>query len=156
MNIGKKIKEYRKKMGLTQKELAEKINKSEVTIRKYETGQREPKMDVIQEICTALNVSMSDFGKELFQDYDSINLIEETKEIELIEQLLKLYGYKIKNVYPGAATEEEAEELANDPTVPCFDVTNSDNENITLTISDWNSLTANLKKFFDFELFKLK
>lgn len=155
MNIGKKIKEYRKKMGLTQKELAEKINKSEVTIRKYETGQREPKMDVIQEICTALNVSMTDFGKELFEDYDFNNIIKEAKETELLEQLLKLYGYKIKNVYPGAATEEEAEELANDPTVPCFDITNFNNENITLTISDWNNLTKDLKKFFEFELFKL-
>ena len=36
--IGLLIKEYRKKLKLTQKEFGEKIGKTESTIRKYEKG----------------------------------------------------------------------------------------------------------------------
>lgn len=38
----KKIKAERKKIGLTQKDLAEKIDVSEVAIAKYENGTRNP------------------------------------------------------------------------------------------------------------------
>lgn len=56
MNIGKNIKKYRKEKGMTQKELAEKINKSTITIRKYEANDTTPPIDVLGQIATILQV----------------------------------------------------------------------------------------------------
>ena len=67
MNIGEKIKKYRKEAGLTQKQLAEKINRKEITIRKYESGEREPRISIINDICEALNIPIDEFGEELFE-----------------------------------------------------------------------------------------
>ncbi|MER2153589.1 MAG: helix-turn-helix transcriptional regulator [Solibacillus sp.] len=42
MNVAQNIKANRTKLGLTQKQLAEKVNKSEVAIRMWELGKNEP------------------------------------------------------------------------------------------------------------------
>lgn len=42
MNIGDHIKICRKAKKMTQKELAEKIGLSEISVRKYEAGERKP------------------------------------------------------------------------------------------------------------------
>lgn len=56
MEIGENIKRYRKKMGLTQKGLANKIGCAEITIRQYETNKREPKFEILCTIANALSV----------------------------------------------------------------------------------------------------
>jgi|GEM_PF-715572 len=55
--IGKRIKKYRKKENLTQKELGNLIGRSEVSVRKYEAGDVAPGIDVIDKIAEALNIS---------------------------------------------------------------------------------------------------
>ncbi|NMF06555.1 helix-turn-helix transcriptional regulator [Clostridium beijerinckii] len=50
MNIGNAIKVYRDKQGLTQEDLAMKLNKSTRTIQRYESGQTMPSMKVIDKI----------------------------------------------------------------------------------------------------------
>lgn len=45
MNIGERLRDLRKKRKLTQTELGKKIGKCESTIRKYEAGIVEPKLD---------------------------------------------------------------------------------------------------------------
>ena len=62
MTIGENIKRIRKQKGMTQKELAEKANLNEVTIRSYEAGKYEPKF------CTLLKL-----GKILEVDIDQID-----------------------------------------------------------------------------------
>ena len=56
MSIGTNIQYYRKKMNLSQKELAEKLGYSTGTIQQYELDKREPKFEKICEIAIALNV----------------------------------------------------------------------------------------------------
>lgn len=58
MNIGDNIKKYRKDMNLTQKQLGEMINKSTITIRKYEANDTVPPIDVLAEISKALKTPM--------------------------------------------------------------------------------------------------
>lgn len=58
MNIGDNIKKYRKDMNLTQKQLGEMINKSTITIRKYESNDTIPPIDVLTEISKALKIPM--------------------------------------------------------------------------------------------------
>lgn len=57
---GNRIKTLRKLKKITQKELAEKINKSEITIRKYESGDITISIDTLKEISRALDVKLSD------------------------------------------------------------------------------------------------
>ena len=59
MDIGSKIKELRIKKGLTQSELAKECNLSKNAIWNYENGKRNPKIEVVSLIATALNVSLS-------------------------------------------------------------------------------------------------
>ena len=62
MNIGEKIKFYRTEAELSQKKLGELAGGiNEVTIRKYEAGDRNPKIEQLQKIATALNISIYEF-----------------------------------------------------------------------------------------------
>ena len=56
--IGLLIKEYRKKLKLTQKEFGEKIGKTESTIRKYEKGLVQIPNDVLEKIANFLDVPL--------------------------------------------------------------------------------------------------
>lgn len=61
MNIGEQIKNARKMKNMTQRQLAEKINKAFSSIQKYELGITQPPIDVIKDIATALEVPISYF-----------------------------------------------------------------------------------------------
>lgn len=58
MKTGEIIKIYRRKRNLTQKELANKINKSLPTIRKYENGSIKPPLESLIKISDVLNVPL--------------------------------------------------------------------------------------------------
>lgn len=55
--IGKKIKELRKEAGLTQKQLAKMLNKSETGFASWEQGLSEPSVNDLRLLCMILNVS---------------------------------------------------------------------------------------------------
>ena len=57
MNIGEKIKYIRTEKKLSRAELSRKSGVSEISIRKYETGQRNPKLDSLKKIALALNIN---------------------------------------------------------------------------------------------------
>lgn len=56
MTIGEKIKTFRKKAGLTQKKLGELSGTSETTIKQYELGKRQPRIEQLRKIALALDV----------------------------------------------------------------------------------------------------
>ena len=60
MSIGSKIRTYRKEMGLTQYDLAEKTDISPMSIRRFETDQRIPSLVHLERIASALNCSPND------------------------------------------------------------------------------------------------
>lgn len=59
--VGSKIKEYRKKKKITQKELGKRIDKSDNTISNYETGAIAPSQDALFALAMALEVKVDDF-----------------------------------------------------------------------------------------------
>ena len=65
MNIGEKIKTFRLLHKLTQEQLAEMSGLSYISIRKYETGERNPKPDQLLKISDALGISIN-----IFMDFD--------------------------------------------------------------------------------------
>ena len=58
--FGTRLKTLRKKAGLTQEELSEKLNLHEITIRRWETEIRQPRLEEIKTLAKALNVSEND------------------------------------------------------------------------------------------------
>lgn len=56
MKIGEKMRSLRKSKGITQKELAKLCGLNEVTIRSYELGKFNPKIETVQKIADALEV----------------------------------------------------------------------------------------------------
>lgn len=83
MTVGERIKKIRLEKGMTQKEVAEKCGINDANIRKYESGRQNPKLDTIEKIATALEVSPSelldwnreidDLDKEVLKIYPNFN-----------------------------------------------------------------------------------
>ena len=56
-NFGSRLKQIRESEGLTQKQFAEKIGSDERGVRRYESGDRKPGLDVILSILDNIDVS---------------------------------------------------------------------------------------------------
>jgi len=57
-NFGLRLQSIRKQRGMTQKALAERINKSLSAVSSYETNVQMPPFDVLMSIASVLNVSL--------------------------------------------------------------------------------------------------
>lgn len=62
MTLGLKIKEMRKRKGLTQKQLGALCGIADSNIRKYENGQQNPKIETLRKIANALDISVIENG----------------------------------------------------------------------------------------------
>ena len=99
IKIGKYIAGKRKSLGMTQKQLAEKIGMSDKSVSKWERGVCLPDVSVYKELCSILGISLNEFlaGEDIAQE----NLIQksETNIIEVIkdninkEKCLKVMKY---------------------------------------------------------------
>lgn len=69
MSIGSKVKALRAQVGMTQEELAKKINVTSGTIGMIETDNRKPSIDVLRKIATLFNVS-TDFLLDIKRNED--------------------------------------------------------------------------------------
>ena len=56
--INMRLKFFRTFLGFTQKKLAEAAGMSEVAIRKYELGIRQPKLSQVEKLASGLNISI--------------------------------------------------------------------------------------------------
>ena len=61
MNVSEKIRYYRELRGLTQQQLADFSGIPLGTLKKYETGNRNPKQEPLQRIADALHISITSF-----------------------------------------------------------------------------------------------
>lgn len=75
---GKLIKELREKRQLTQMELASKINVSDKTVSKWETGKGLPDITLIEPLASALNVSIIELmnGEYITNQNESSNMLK--------------------------------------------------------------------------------
>lgn len=87
-DLGSRLSALRKKRGLTQRDLARRINKSVSAISSYESNTQVPPTDVLESIACVLNVSLDYLvGFEHNEIYSTKSLSTEQKEI--IELLFK-------------------------------------------------------------------
>lgn len=128
------LRELRKRNSLTQKELATALNVSEITVRSYEAGRREPSFDVIVKLEKYFDVTASYlygndniniFKDEVEEEFTRVDLPTEylTNRLcllnnDLIHKKEKLKKMKIHNEFSDAkhhyitfVLEEEIEEL---------------------------------------------
>lgn len=56
--LGEKLKELRNEKGLTQKQVAEKLNLNPVTYLRYEKQQREPPLSLVADFAKYYNVTV--------------------------------------------------------------------------------------------------
>lgn len=63
-DIGKIIKENRLKLGITQEELAKKLKVSNKAVSKWESGKSSPKVNILKELSSILDVDFSNFIEE--------------------------------------------------------------------------------------------
>jgi transcriptional regulator with XRE-family HTH domain len=68
MLLGARIKELRKRVGLTQDQLAEKVGVESKYLSRIEVGKRQPSLETLEHIADCLQVEM----KELF-DFNHLN-----------------------------------------------------------------------------------
>ncbi len=63
--IGKRIRKFRQRQGLTQHDLAEKIGVTEKQISKIETGVHYPKFENFVKILDSLDITLKDFAEDI-------------------------------------------------------------------------------------------
>lgn len=92
------IVELMKQEGLSQKELAEKINVTEASMSRYIKGERIPRIDVLVKLANVFNVSIEYLqGLKEVDDFNEIKRIvarnskkmTDEQKIELAKMLLK-------------------------------------------------------------------
>lgn len=60
MTIGERLKKIRKELNFTQKQLADKVGISLMSIQRYERDERQPTVEILEKICDALDVPVID------------------------------------------------------------------------------------------------
>ncbi|MCI6767486.1 helix-turn-helix domain-containing protein [Porcincola intestinalis] len=86
--VGRRIREIRMAVGLSQTELGEKIGLSADRVRKYENGARKPKSDLIKKIADVLGVEPI-----AFVDPVTVNTVG---DMYAFFEMEKLFGLKVK------------------------------------------------------------
>ena len=87
---GDMIRKYRTEKGLTQKSLGELCGSADSNIRKYESGNQNPKIETLQKIADALDIPVNrllagkiisrDELKEKLSEYGLTHLVPDTEE----------------------------------------------------------------------------
>lgn len=85
--VGDKIKEYRRKRGITQAKLAELTGIHPVSIRKYEVGMMEPRLQQLQRIADALKINVFLLQEE---PYPRLRMETEEDVEAVVEYLIKI------------------------------------------------------------------
>ena len=86
-DFGLRLKKLRKSRGLTQKMLADRINKSVSAVSSYESNAQLPPLDVSKSIALALGISIDYLvGNEETPAYTAKNLTE--YQAELLDELI--------------------------------------------------------------------
>lgn len=114
--IGKFIAQCRKEKGLTQMQLAEKLNITNRAVSKWETGKSLPDLSIMPQVCEIFDITVNELlsGERIKpEDYQmkaEDNLIElfrseeykkKLKALEVVSVLLSISGFVICLSLPG-------------------------------------------------------
>ena len=86
VKIGKFIAECRKKVNLTQMQLAEKLSITDRAVSKWETGRAMPDSSVMLKLCEILKITVNDLLSGEVVTMDNYNKELENNLIEIVKQ----------------------------------------------------------------------
>lgn len=98
--FSERLKKLREKSGLSQSELATRLNIAKSTLAMYETGKREPNFDMVQRIAEFFDISIdyllcrTDDPTPPIEEKEKINIMDLKKA--LMEKELTWGGQKLK------------------------------------------------------------
>ena len=84
--IGRRICQYRKEQGLSQKEFAELIGASNSRVSNWEQGRNGPDADILADICRVLKVSPSELLDIHLSDSEDVLSAQERRVIRAYRQ----------------------------------------------------------------------
>lgn len=96
MKFPETLQYYRKKIGLTQEEMAKKLGIGRSTMGMYESGRREPNFDMLFRMARVLDVLVSDLlgdvekGTKEENDAELAALLDDLKNREDMRMLFRL------------------------------------------------------------------
>jgi len=104
-DFGLLIQKLRKERGMTQEQLASKINKESSIISKYEKNQQSPTFDTVRSFAAIFNVSMDYLsGMEKTTTISTVGLSEE--QIQIIRELAETFRNK-NTAFPKKLSNEQ-------------------------------------------------
>ncbi|NQI77402.1 helix-turn-helix domain-containing protein [Streptococcus suis] len=116
--IGQKIKDFRKLAGMTQTDLAQRLETTKQTISRYEKGDRKPGQDTLFELTDIFKVSIDDFFPPITTTAPN-SLIE-----QISDKVVQLHQDRQKNVLSYATEQLDEQERAStisDKTIDLYD-----------------------------------
>ncbi len=117
-NLGNRITDLLKRSGLTQRELADRVGITEVSLSRYISGDRIPKGPIIANIANALHTT-TDYLLGTEEKKDTAELTTKEQERKAIQKIRKIVEELGENSYVGFAMDgvlELAEENIRDDT----------------------------------------
>lgn len=152
IETGIKIRNIRKQCKLSAKELANKIGlKSAQAILQYERGEREPNIDTLKSIASALQVSINDliefedFIKKDFKDTFNKFIESKNEDILCIAPALQFFADKLLDVTNNEKTLSPYDtigELLSMMALYCGDIEMYNKDEFTNAIKDIMNYTA--------------
>lgn len=93
MTVGSRIKEARKKAGLTQAQLGKKLKVSQQMIGQFENNKNSPTIPTLNKIADALNIPVL----ELLMGFGTTQKLEKSvKKYTIFDQLVESMGYTVE------------------------------------------------------------
>lgn len=105
LSIGKKIKENRRNLGITQEVLAEKVNVSIPHISRIECGFSSPSLQTLVDICNVLGITIDDLMQDSLSARPNINrqledLLSDCSkaEVNFLANVIPTLLYELRNM----------------------------------------------------------
>lgn len=152
MSIGNKIKEYREKNNMTQKEIAEILGVEPGTISKYESGMIEPNIESLKRLADTFNITVDELIKDEEKfDLAKVNVLEVLREQKEMELKGNLY-HNTQVIFAYNTNHIEGSKLTEDQTRYIFETNTILFEGQTVASVDDILETANHFKLVDYML----
>lgn len=155
--IGYRIKEKRKINGMTQKQLSEKLHKSENAIQKYENGKIEIPHSVIEQIAKILDTTVP-----YLLGYEEVE--KTLDELRVFKQQLDLLGCEFNELYCAKEDDSEVTSCTINGIVrhcPSCELGHScclltyNNTTVKLPYNEYDDLRKHFKAYMQFMLLEL-
>lgn len=150
--IGEKIKKIRTEKGLTQAQLGDLCipKMAGSAIRRYESGRTIPKIETLQKIADALDVSVIELRSDLEVDIEKIRQAINTA-MDSIENEVALLNYLLSLGYEYIDTFHDNEDGYD----RCIHVVN-ENVDIPLTREEYEKLKTSIANDTETEIYKIR